>query len=215
MGHEQLFCFSLYHGQQSTHRAFGSGSSEFSSPNQWALVRRNLLIKKRQEHKVRQPPGCKRKTWFCTLYLHRQCVLWEFKNAAGPINNCINTCNWSMSKAALTFLYCQHCVRVARASLCVRTFFACVQLRDKPCCWHFEKTFILLKKCRFGILVAKSCILCPVVELCAVLVFNPGVWIVELKVNVLWRSIPAAIWTKVRCASFSFVLREVSLAGEA
>ena len=54
-------------------------------------------------------------------------------------------------------------------------FFACVLLRDKRCCWPFEKTFVLQKSCRFGPLQLRF----PpsphhVVELYAVLVLSSG-----------------------------------------
>ena len=63
-------------------------------------------------------------------------------------------------------------------------FFACMQLKDKRSCWHFEKTFVLQKKLSFwpseftlpfipapcGEVVRSSCL---------------GVWIVELDVTCL------------------------------
>ena len=63
-------------------------------------------------------------------------------------------------------------------------FFACMQLRDKKSCWHFEKTFVLKKKLLFWPSeVALAFIPAP----CSGVVRSSclGVWFAELDVNSL------------------------------
>ena len=61
-------------------------------------------------------------------------------------------------------------------------FFACMQLRDKQCCWRFEKTFVPQKKLSFW----PSEVALPFIpSSCSGVVRSscPGVWFAELGVN--------------------------------
>ena len=93
-------------------------------------------------------------------------------------------------------------------------FLAYMQLRDKRWCWRFEKTSVLYKSCRFGLLKLRfPSSPRPAVELYAVLVLVSG--LLSWKWTICQRSIPAAIWTTAWFVRLSFVMRELCFAGEA
>ena len=93
-------------------------------------------------------------------------------------------------------------------------FFACMQLRDKRCCWRFEKTFFLQKKLSFW----PSEVALPFIPApCSGVVHSSwlDVWLAEMEVN----GLPAldsscdlddsVVWTSV------FRSERTRLAGEA